>query len=85
MFCTAGLAVYSATKHAIKGLTEALAVEFKAYGVRVADVLPGIVDSHVHINDPGRAHWEGFETATRAAAEHHPALSPRATRPCASR
>ena len=31
-------------------------------------VLPGIVDSHVHINDPGRAHWEGFETATRAAA-----------------
>ena len=31
-------------------------------------VSPGIVDSHVHINDPGRADWEGFETATRAAA-----------------
>jgi allantoinase len=31
-------------------------------------VLPGLVDTHVHINDPGRAHWEGFETATRAAA-----------------
>jgi allantoinase len=31
-------------------------------------VLPGLVDSHVHINDPGRAEWEGFETATRAAA-----------------
>lgn len=31
-------------------------------------LLPGLVDSHVHINDPGRAHWEGFETATRAAA-----------------
>ncbi|MGC1423501.1 MAG: allantoinase AllB [Terracidiphilus sp.] len=30
-------------------------------------VLPGLVDSHVHINDPGRA-WEGFDTATRAAA-----------------
>ena len=45
IFGTAGLAVYSATKHAIKGLTEALAVEFKAYGVRVADVLPGIVDT----------------------------------------
>ncbi len=30
-------------------------------------VLPGLVDSHVHINDPGRAEWEGFETATRAA------------------
>ena len=45
IFGTAGLAVYSATKHAIKGLTEALAVEFKAHGVRVADVLPGIVDT----------------------------------------
>jgi len=31
-------------------------------------VLPGLVDSHVHINEPGRANWEGFETATRAAA-----------------
>jgi allantoinase len=33
-----------------------------------AAILPGLVDSHVHINDPGRADWEGFETATRAAA-----------------
>ena len=31
-------------------------------------VLPGLVDSHVHINQPGRTDWEGFETATRAAA-----------------
>ena len=31
-------------------------------------VLPGIVDTHVHINEPGRTEWEGFETATRAAA-----------------
>jgi allantoinase len=31
-------------------------------------VLPGLVDTHVHINDPGRADWEGFESATRAAA-----------------
>jgi allantoinase len=31
-------------------------------------ILPGLVDSHVHINDPGRADWEGFETVTRAAA-----------------
>lgn len=53
-------------------------VEIAAHGSRAAGVtefdagtlivLPGIVDSHVHINDPGRAHWEGFETATRAAA-----------------
>jgi allantoinase len=33
-----------------------------------AAILPGLVDSHVHINDPGRTEWEGFETATRAAA-----------------
>lgn len=31
-------------------------------------VMPGLVDTHVHINEPGRTHWEGFATATRAAA-----------------
>ena len=31
-------------------------------------VMPGIVDTHVHINEPGRTEWEGFESATRAAA-----------------
>ncbi|PZS37034.1 MAG: allantoinase AllB [Pseudonocardiales bacterium] len=31
-------------------------------------VLPGLVDSHVHVNEPGRTEWEGFETATAAAA-----------------
>jgi allantoinase len=30
-------------------------------------VLPGLVDSHVHVNEPGRSDWEGFTTATRAA------------------
>lgn len=43
----AGIAVYSATKHAVKGLTEALAVEFKANGVRVADTLPGLIDTPI--------------------------------------
>ena len=42
-------------------------------GVRLVDagdlvVLPGIVDTHVHVNEPGRTEWEGFATATRAAA-----------------
>jgi allantoinase len=36
--------------------------------VTAAAILPGLVDTHVHINEPGRTHWEGFETATRAAA-----------------
>jgi allantoinase len=31
-------------------------------------ISPGLIDSHVHINEPGRTEWEGFETATRAAA-----------------
>ena len=31
-------------------------------------LLPGLVDSHVHVNDPGRTEWEGFASATRAAA-----------------
>jgi allantoinase len=31
-------------------------------------LLPGLVDSHVHVNEPGRTDWEGFATATRAAA-----------------
>jgi allantoinase len=31
-------------------------------------LLPGLVDTHVHVNDPGRTDWEGFEHATRAAA-----------------
>ncbi len=31
-------------------------------------LLPGLVDTHVHVNEPGRTQWEGFATATRAAA-----------------
>ncbi|MEV6165663.1 allantoinase AllB [Streptomyces sp. NPDC052052] len=42
-------------------------------GARTEDLgddvlLPGLVDTHVHVNDPGRSEWEGFFTATRAAA-----------------
>ena len=33
-----------------------------------AIVMPGLVDTHVHVNEPGRTEWEGFRTATRAAA-----------------
>jgi NAD(P)-dependent dehydrogenase (short-subunit alcohol dehydrogenase family) len=41
------IAVYSSTKHAIKGLTEALSVEWHRHGVRVADVLPGLIDTAI--------------------------------------
>jgi allantoinase len=33
-----------------------------------AIVMPGIIDAHVHVNEPGRTEWEGFDTATQAAA-----------------
>jgi len=31
-------------------------------------LMPGLVDTHVHLNEPGRTEWEGFDTGTRAAA-----------------
>ncbi len=31
-------------------------------------ILPGLIDTHLHVNEPGRTEWEGFETASRAAA-----------------
>lgn len=53
---------------AVRGFTEIVAgceiVEAGADSV----VMPGLVDTHVHINSPGRTEWEGFATATRAAA-----------------
>src|SRR4051795_8960785 len=42
-------------------------------GIKLTDasgsvVMPGNVDAHVHVNEPGRTEWEGYETATAAAA-----------------
>jgi NAD(P)-dependent dehydrogenase (short-subunit alcohol dehydrogenase family) len=48
------IAVYAATKHAVKGLTEALSVEFSRFGVRVADVLPGLIDTPILRETPNR-------------------------------
>lgn len=49
--------------------------EYEAVGAGIAVIdagdaviLPGLVDTHVHINEPGRTEWEGFASATRAAA-----------------
>jgi allantoinase len=42
--------------------------EFPVEDCGDAVISPGVIDAHVHINEPGRADWEGFETATKAAA-----------------
>jgi allantoinase len=49
------------------------AIDVAPAGARIIDagdavVMPGVVDTHVHVNEPGRTEWEGFATATRAAA-----------------
>lgn len=49
------IAVYAATKHAVKGLTEALSVEWARHKVRVADVLPGLIDTAILRQTPNRS------------------------------
>ena len=49
------IAVYAATKHAVKGLTEALSVEWDRHGIRVADVLPGLIDTAILRSTPNRS------------------------------
>ncbi|GFG75926.1 SDR family oxidoreductase [Mycobacterium botniense] len=60
------LAVYAATKHAVKGLTEALSVEWQRHGVRVADVLPGLIDTAILTSTSDHSDGAG---ATRSAEE----------------
>jgi len=45
VFGLPNMAIYAATKHAVKGLTEALSLELRPFGVRVADALPGLLDT----------------------------------------
>ena len=44
------------------------AADHRLHDVGSPLIMPGVVDTHVHVNDPGRSEWEGFETATAAAA-----------------
>lgn len=44
-----------------------ISVDFPVEELDDLVVMPGIIDSHVHINEPGRTEWEGFETITKAA------------------
>ncbi|MEY2934467.1 MAG: hypothetical protein RL033_5216 [Pseudomonadota bacterium] len=64
--------VAAAALHVCEGVIEAV-LPVAPTGSSVRDVgahviSPGLVDCHVHINEPGRTEWEGFATATRAAA-----------------
>ena len=43
-------------------------VDFQVEDIDEKIIMPGIIDPHVHINEPGRTEWEGFDTATKAAA-----------------
>jgi allantoinase len=63
----------AATVHTTGGVVTAVTGfdDAPAGAVTLADdevLLPGLVDSHVHVNEPGRTEWEGFASATRAAA-----------------
>src|ERR1700720_2977410 len=53
----------------ISGVEKGLVTEAGAEWLDVGDkvIMPGIIDPHVHINEPGRTDWEGFDTATRSA------------------
>lgn len=50
----------------LPGRVEQKGISFESFGDKV--IMPGVIDAHVHINEPGRTEWEGFETATKAAA-----------------
>jgi NAD(P)-dependent dehydrogenase (short-subunit alcohol dehydrogenase family) len=63
------IAVYSATKHGVKGLTEALSVEWQRHGVRVADVLPGLIDTAILTTTTN--HSDDAAASTMSAEEFH--------------
>ncbi|MFD5702842.1 allantoinase AllB [Streptomyces lasiicapitis] len=64
----ASVAVADGTIVAVRAYEAALPTRARVEDFGDDVLLPGLVDTHVHVNDPGRTEWEGFWTATRAAA-----------------
>lgn len=75
-YAAPNLAVYSATKFAVKGLTEALAVELSRCDVRVADVLPGVIDTAIFGDSPVFVEGEKQATEGMTIAADAPAEGP---------
>lgn len=56
------------TARATKEFEDETSVKFERVDFGDKVIMPGLIDTHVHINEPGRTQWEGFATATKAAA-----------------
>jgi len=81
MFGSPGMATYGATKFAIRGFTNAMSVELARYGVRAADVLPGIIDTPLwkaNKYQDGKAvsNYEGLLEASRNKTDARRTVSP---------
>ncbi|MFT4623493.1 MAG: allantoinase [Myxococcota bacterium] len=60
--------VIPATVHLIDGRVASIGPPGDGFDLGELALMPGVVDTHVHVNEPGRTEWEGFVTATSAAA-----------------
>jgi allantoinase len=58
--------ILSVVPHVLPKTAFPLSTTYRDYSPKI--ILPGLVDAHVHLNEPGRTEWEGFSTGTRAAA-----------------
>ena len=68
--CWVGGKLQPATVHFKSGIIIGIDFSESPDAINVGDdiLMPGVIDAHVHVNEPGRTEWEGFETATQAAA-----------------
>ena len=65
--CSASIHIRNGVIEKISGFSDVPATT-SIYEAGDLVMMPGLVDTHVHINEPGRTEWEGFATATKAAA-----------------